>query len=155
MHLHLHLFHNPPPVHDSRGGACLTYVLQWGYNKRGPSPAPQKPLSGSPQGESELRHNGIAHWGWTPFPWEKWGWELWGCYSPISTMEVMRLAVAVIPNLIISTNTFLAIILLQVTPSANRNSYRVAIFVGALPRVAGCARNPGLWNRNSVRVAIS
>ena len=33
------------------------------------------------------------------------------------------------------------------------NSYRVAILVGALPRVAGHARNPGLCNRNSVRVA--
>ena len=53
----------------------------------------------------------------------------------------------------ISTYTFLAIILLQVTPTAKRNSYRVAILVGALPRVAGCARNPGLCNRNSVRVA--
>ena len=54
---------------------------------------------------------------------------------------------------IFSTNTFLAIILLQVTPTAKRNSYRVAILVGALPRVAGHARNPGLCNRNSVRVA--
>ena len=45
---------------------------------------------------------------------------------------------------IISTNPFLAIILLQVTPTAKRNSYRVAILVRALPRVAGCARNPGL-----------
>ena len=68
-------------------------------------------------------------------------------------MEVMRLAVAVIPNHIFSTYIFLAIILLQVTPTANRNSYRVAILVGTLPRVAGCARNPGLCNRNSVRVA--
>ena len=33
---------------------------------------------------------------------------------------------------------------LQVTPTAKRNSYRVAILVGALPRVAGHARNPGL-----------
>ena len=32
------------------------------------------------------------------------------------------------------------------------NSYRVAILVWALPRVAGHARNPGLCNRNSVRV---
>lgn len=61
MHLHLHLFYNPPPVHDSRGGACLTYVLQWGYNKRAPSPAPQKPLSGSPHGESEPRHHRLTH----------------------------------------------------------------------------------------------
>ena len=63
------------------------------------------------------------------------------------------MAAGVILNLIISTNPFLAIILLQVTPSAKRNSYRVAILVGALPRVAGHARNPGLCNRNSVRVA--
>ena len=54
------------------------------------------------------------------------------------------MAVGVIPNLIFSTNPFLAIILLQVTPTAKRNSYRVAILVGALPRVACCARNPGL-----------
>ena len=63
------------------------------------------------------------------------------------------MAAGVILNLIISTNPFLAIILLQVTPTAKRNSYRVAILVGALPRVAGCARNPGLCNRNSYRVA--
>ena len=57
---------------------------------------------------------------------------------------VLRMAAGVILNLIISTNTFLAIILLQVTPTAKRNSYRVAILVGALPRVAGYARNRGL-----------
>ena len=44
---------------------------------------------------------------------------------------------------------------LQVTPTANRNSYRVAILVGRLPRVADYARNPGLWNRNSFRVAAA
>ena len=42
---------------------------------------------------------------------------------------------------------------LQVTPTAKRNSYRVAILVGHLPRVACFARNPGLGNRNSYRVA--
>ena len=42
---------------------------------------------------------------------------------------------------------------LQVTPSAKRNSYRVAILVGRLPRVASFARNPGLGKRNSYRVA--
>ena len=42
---------------------------------------------------------------------------------------------------------------LSITPTAKRNSYRVAILVGQLPRVAGHARNPGLCNRNSVRVA--
>ena len=45
------------------------------------------------------------------------------------------------------------IIQLSITPTAKRNSYRVAILVGELPRVAGHARNPGLCNRNSVRVA--
>ena len=45
------------------------------------------------------------------------------------------------------------IIQLSITSTAKRNSYRVAILVGALPRVAGHARNPGLCNRNSVRVA--
>ena len=40
-------------------------------------------------------------------------------------------------------------------PTANRNSYRVAILVGRLPRVADYARNPGLWNRNSYRVAAA
>ncbi len=45
--------------------------------------------------------------------------------------------------------------LLQVTPTAKRNSYRVAILVGAVPRVACFARNPGLGNRNSVRVAAA
>ena len=33
---------------------------------------------------------------------------------------------------------------LQVTPTAKRNSYRVATLVGRLPRVACFARNPGL-----------
>ena len=33
-----------------------------------------------------------------------------------------------------------------VTPTANRNSYRVARLVGRLPRVADYARNPGLGN---------
>ena len=42
-----------------------------------------------------------------------------------------------------------------VTPAANRNSYRVARLVGALPRVAVFARNPGLGNRNSYRVAAA
>ena len=50
-------------------------------------------------------------------------------------------------------NPFHTIILVRVTPTAKRNSYRVATLVGRLPRVASCARNPGLGNRNSVRVA--
>ena len=43
----------------------------------------------------------------------------------------------------------------RVTPTANRNSYRVAILVVELPRVACFARNPGLGKRNSVRVAAA
>ncbi len=42
---------------------------------------------------------------------------------------------------------------MSITPSAKRNSYRVARLVGSLPRVAVFARNPGLGNRNSYRVA--
>ena len=45
-------------------------------------------------------------------------------------------------------------ILLWVTPTAKRNTYSVAMLAGVLPRVAGHARNPGLWNRNSYRVAV-
>ena len=41
-----------------------------------------------------------------------------------------------------------------VTPAAKRNTYSVAMLAGVLPRVAGHARNPGLWNRNSYRVAV-
>ena len=44
---------------------------------------------------------------------------------------------------------------LSITPTAKRNSYRVAILVGQLPRVAGHARNPGLCNRNSYRAAAA
>ena len=42
-----------------------------------------------------------------------------------------------------------------ITPTAKRNSYRVARLVGRLPRVADYARNPGLGKRNSVRVAAA
>ena len=42
---------------------------------------------------------------------------------------------------------------LRVTPTAKRNSDRVARLVGRLPRVACFARNPGLGKRNSYRVA--
>ena len=42
-----------------------------------------------------------------------------------------------------------------ITPTAKRNSYRVARLVGRLPRVADYARNPGLGKRNSVRVAVA
>ena len=68
---------------------------------------------------------------------------------------MLRLAEGVILNLLITAYPFLSIILLRVTPTANRNSYRVAILVGRLPRVACFARNPGLGNRNSVRVAAA
>ena len=44
--------------------------------------------------------------------------------------KVLRVAVGVMLNLIISTNPFLFIFLLRVTPSANRNSYRVAAACG-------------------------
>ena len=53
-----------------------------------------------------------------------------------------------------STYPVLAIILLRVTPSAKRNSYRVAILFCINTQGRGAAHlNPGLWNRNSYRVA--
>ena len=72
----------------------------------------------------------------------------------LASLQVSRLTVGVILNLIISTNPFLFIFLLQVTPTANRNSYRVAILVGAATQGRGATRlNPGLGKRNSYRVA--
>ena len=65
----------------------------------------------------------------------------------------LRLAEGVTRSRIMGRNGLAEIIRLSLTPTAKRNSYRVAILVGALPRVAGHARNPGLFNRNSVRVA--
>ena len=65
----------------------------------------------------------------------------------------LRLAKGVTRSRIMGRNGLAEIIRLSLTPTAKRNSYRVAILVGALPRVAGHARNPGLCNRNSVRVA--
>ena len=65
----------------------------------------------------------------------------------------LRLAEGVTRSRIMGRNGLAKITRLSLTPTAKRNSYRVAILVGALPRVAGCARNPGLCNRNSVRVA--
>ena len=62
----------------------------------------------------------------------------------LATLKELRLAEGVIPNLIIPPNPFLTIILLWVTPTANRNTYSVATLVGQLPRVACVARNPGL-----------
>ena len=58
-------------------------------------------------------------------------------------------------NLILLSYTVLAITLLQVTPTAKRNSVRVARLVGSVPRVACFARNPGLGKRNSYRVAAA
>ena len=46
-----------------------------------------------------------------------------------------------------------ASISIEVTPTANRNTYSVARLVGLLPRVPDFARNPGLGKRNSYRVA--
>ena len=48
----------------------------------------------------------------------------------VARLLAERLAVGVILNLIIPSYPFLFIFLLQVTPTANRNSYRVAILVG-------------------------
>ena len=49
----------------------------------------------------------------------------------LASLQVSRLTVGVILNLIISSYPFLFIFLLLVTPTANRNSYRVA--VGCVP----------------------
>ena len=63
----------------------------------------------------------------------------------LATLQELRLAVGVILNLMISTNPFLPIILLRVTPSANRNTYRVATPYYIYTQGRGAARlNPGL-----------
>ena len=69
--------------------------------------------------------------------------------------KLLCLAVGVIISLMVLPYTFQPFILLRVTPAANRNSYRVAMLVGQLPRVAVFARNPGLGKRNSYRVAAA
>ena len=69
--------------------------------------------------------------------------------------KVLRLAEGVTHSRIMGRNGLVETIRLSITPTANRNSYRVARLVGALPRVACFARNPGLGNRNSVRVAAA
>ena len=69
--------------------------------------------------------------------------------------KVLCLAVGVIISLMVFPYSFQPIILLRITPAANRNSYRVAMLVGQLPRVAVFARNPGLGKRNSYRVAAA
>ena len=72
----------------------------------------------------------------------------------LASLQVSHLAVGMILNLIIASYPFLFIFLLQVTPTANRNSYRVAILVGAATQGRGATRlNPGLGKRNSYRVA--
>ncbi len=72
----------------------------------------------------------------------------------LASLQVSRLTVGVILNLIISSYPFLFIFLLLVTPTANRNSYRVAILVWTATQGRGATRlNPGLGKRNSYRVA--
>ena len=56
---------------------------------------------------------------------------------------MLRLAEGVILNLIIITSPFLPIILLRITPTANRNSYRVARLVGVLTQ--GSVLRPQPW----------
>ena len=56
---------------------------------------------------------------------------------------MLRLAEGVILNLIIITSPFLSIILLRVTPTANRNSCRVARLVGAVTQ--GSVLRPQPW----------
>ena len=56
---------------------------------------------------------------------------------------MLRLAVGVILNLTISTYPFLSFILVRVTPTANRNSYRVAIIV--VPATQGSVLRPQPW----------
>jgi len=56
---------------------------------------------------------------------------------------VLRLAVGVILNLTISTYPFLSFILVRVTPTANRNSCRVARLVGAVTQ--GSVLRPQPW----------
>ena len=72
----------------------------------------------------------------------------------LASLQVSRLAVGVILCLMVFSNALQAIIQLRVTPAANRNSYRVAILVGAATQGRGATRlNPGLGKRNSYRVA--
>ena len=68
---------------------------------------------------------------------------------------MLRLAEGVTRSRIMGRNGLAEITRLSITPTAKRNSYRVAILVETLPRVAGHARNPGLCNRNSYRVAAA
>ena len=61
----------------------------------------------------------------------------------LASLQVSRLTVGVILNLIIPSYPFLFIFLLQVTPTANRNSYRVARLVGAVTQ--GSVLRPQPW----------
>ena len=61
----------------------------------------------------------------------------------LASLQVSRLTVGVILNLIISSYPFLFIFLLLVTPTANRNSYRVARLVGAVTQ--GSVLRPQPW----------
>ena len=61
----------------------------------------------------------------------------------LASLQVSRLAVGVILNLIIASYPFLFIFLLQVTPTANRNSYRVARLVGV--HTQGSVLRPQPW----------
>ena len=65
----------------------------------------------------------------------------------LASLQVSRLAVGMILNLIIASYPFLFIFLLQVTPTANRNSYRVARLVGA--RTQGSVLRPQPWAMKS------
>ena len=56
---------------------------------------------------------------------------------------MLRLAEGVILNLIITAYPFLPIILLRVTPTANRNSYRVAMI--SLVDTQGSVLRPQPW----------
>ena len=56
---------------------------------------------------------------------------------------MLRLAEGVILNLTITTYPFLPFILLRVTPTANRNSYRVARLVGV--HTQGSVLRPQPW----------
>ena len=74
-------------------------------------------------------------------------WELLLIGSPqaAATLTELRLAVGVILSLLLSTTLFLPIVLLRVTPSANRNTYSVATPYYIYTQGRGAARlNPGL-----------
>ena len=67
----------------------------------------------------------------------------------------MRLAEGVTRSRIIARNGKAKTIRLRITPTANRNSYRVARLVGLHTQGSVLRPNPGLGNRNSYRVAAA